>query len=144
MGRVINTNNPTTERNRNRRLIAELLRRLVSKGSVDEETRDMAATIVLALVEIDAGVRQTVAAWEKRDYWMKAERFLRDWDWVRESAANLDDVIRHEAWDLLPGLLLELAPQFGDVQINRYTRNEDAWLGNYERLLDHEPLELPY
>lgn len=144
MGRVINTNNPTTERNRNRRLIAELLRRLVSKRSVDEEARDMAATIVLALTEIDAGVRQTVSAWEKRDYWMKAERFLRDWGWVRESAANLDDVIRHEAWDLLPGLLLELSPQFADIQINRYTRDQDAWLGNYERLLDGEPLELPY
>ena len=68
MSRVINIDNPTKRRNQNRRTIAELLRRLSQKSAVDEETKDMAATIVLSLKEISAGVEQTALAWEKRDY----------------------------------------------------------------------------
>lgn len=144
MGRVINTNNPGKLRNRNRRTIAELLRRLGEKQKIDREAKDMAAAIVIALVEIGDGVQQTAEAWEKRDYWMKAERFLRDWAWAKEAAANLDDVIRHEAWDLLPGLLIELFPYFSDVKINRYTRKADEWQGKYDQLLQQEPLAQPF
>ena len=37
---------------------------------IDDDAKDMAATIVYALREIEGGVEQTVTAWEKRDYWM--------------------------------------------------------------------------
>jgi hypothetical protein len=144
MSRVINTNNPNKQRNKNRRLIAELLRRMSGKPTIDDEARDMAAAVVLALKEIDDGLNVTMAAWEKRGYWMKAEKFHQEWSWTNEAAANLDDVIRHEAWDLLPNLLLDLFPRFADVQIAKYTRKEDAWEGMYAALMEMEPLELPY
>lgn len=135
MSRVININSPTKIRNQNRRTIAEILRLLLQKQRVDEEARDMAACIVFALRTIDAGVQQTIAAWEKRGYWMKAERFLREWEWLAESAANLEDVLRHEAWDLLPELLADLFPRFADIQIKSQTRKADTWRGAYARLL---------
>ncbi len=144
MGRVINIENPTKVRNRNRRTIAELLRRLSEKPTFDEEAQDMAAAITLALWEIADGVEQTVRAWEKRDYWMKAERFLRDWQWVPEAASNLDDVIRNDAWDLLPELLAELFPRFADVQLKSMTRKPSEWRGKYAELVAQEPRPLPY
>ncbi len=144
MSRVINTNNPTKLRNQNRRTIAEMLRHIVERGTIDDAVKDMAATIVTCLVEIDAGVLVTIAAWEKRDYWMKAERFQRDWAWAKESAANMDDVLRHEAWDLLPSLLMELMPRFSDIQINKFTRKPIFWEGNYDKLVASDPIELPY
>lgn len=144
MGRVIRTDSPTTVRNRHRRTIAELLRHLVQKQAFDDQAQDMAATIVFALQGIDETIKQAVAAWEKRDYWMKAERYQRDWVWVEESAANLDDVIRHEAWDLIPNLLIELIPRFADIEINKLMRKADTWDGNLQRLLARPPLELPY
>lgn len=144
MSRVINIDNPAKKRNANRRTIAELLRRLSQKASMDEDAKDMAATIVFALREIHEGVEQTVAAWEKRDYWMKAERFMRDWDWTGEMAANMEDVLRNEAWDLLPGLLAELFPRFADIQIKTMTRKADTWRGAYERLLSQPPAEMPW
>lgn len=121
-----------------------MLRHIVERGAIDETVKDMAATIAFCLVEIDAGVHVTAAAWEKRDYWMKAERFMRDWKWAKESAANLDDVLRHEAWDLLPGLLMELMPRFSDIQINKFTRKPIFWEGNYAKLVASDPIELPY
>ena len=144
MGRVIRTNSPTTVRNRARRTIAEMMRRVGEKRTMDDDVKDMAATIVLSLVTIDETIKQAITAWEKRDYWVKAERFQHEWLWVPEQAANLDDVLRHEAWDLIPDLLMELMPRFADVSVNKMTRKPDTWLGNYARLIDMKPLEQPY
>lgn len=144
MSRVINTNNPGKVRNQCRRSIAELLRRLSRKPQVDDEAKDMAAMIVYLLREIDDSVKQTVEAWEKRGYWLKAERFLRDWEWQLEAAANMEDVIRNGSWDLMPLLLADLFPQFGDVQIKKLTRSPATWQGAHARLLAEPSRPLPW
>ncbi len=144
MSRVINTNNPTNVRNHCRRTIAEVLRRLSQKPEIDAEAKDMAATIVYMLREINSSVEQTVSAWEKRDYWMKAERFGREWEWAREAESNFDDVIRNDAWDLLPRLLADLFPMFTDVQVKRMTRSASAWKGAYKKLLTEPPATSPW
>ena len=108
MARIINTANPGKLRNQARRTIAEMLRHLMTKGTLDDEARDMAAMLVYLLREIKQTVDESAAAWEKRGYWMKVERFVRDYEWIPELAANIGDVIRHGAWDLLPELLADL------------------------------------
>jgi hypothetical protein len=144
MSRVINIDNPTKIRNQNRRSIAEILRRLSQKPQIDSEAKDMAAMIVYLLREIASGVDQSAKAWEKRDYWLKAERFLREWTWTAEAAANIEDVIRHGAWDLLPGLLADLFPRFADIQLKTMTRSSDLWRGAYDKLLAEPPSDLPW
>lgn len=144
MSRIINVNDPTKIRNRNRRSIAEILRHLSQKPDIDTEAKDMVATLVYLLREISEGVEKSAAAWEKRDYWMKAERFMRDWEWTKETAVNIEDVIRHDAWDLLPELMADLFPQFIDIQLKTMTRKSDLWHGNYKRLLEEDPSELPW
>ncbi len=139
MSRVINVNNPTKIRNYARRTIAEILYLLPRKAKFDDEAKDMTATIVYCLREIDSTIETSAAAWEKRDYWMKAERFLRDWGWTKEVAANFEDIIREEAWDLLPELLADLMPHFTDLEIKSFTRKADAWQGAYKRLLADPP-----
>ena len=144
MSRVINVNSPTKIRNHHRRTIAEILRHLSLKQTFDDEAKDMAAFIVFALQEMYDVSEQSAAAWEKRGYWMKAERFLRDWRWSIEMAANLDDVLRHEAFDLLPELIAGLFPRFADIQLKRMLRKPITWQGAYQKLLATEPRPLPY
>jgi len=144
MSRVINIDNPARRRNHNRRTIAELLRRLSQKSTIDDEAKDITATIVLSLRDIWAGVEQTSLAWEKRDYWMKAERFVRQWEWTVESAANIEDVVRNDAWDLLPELLAVLFPRFADIQIKSMTRKADTWQGACRQLMAQPPGESPW
>ena len=144
MSRVINTNSPTKIRNQNRRSIAEILRRLSMKPNVDDEAKDMISTIVLLLREMQEGNEQTATAWEKRGYWMKSERFLREWGWIPEMAANVDDVIRHEAWDLLPELMADIFPRFADIELKTMTRKADTWRGGYEKLLDTPQTKQPW
>ncbi len=144
MSRIVNLNNPGKIRSRNQRAIAELLRLFGSKKTLDAESKDMAATLVFSLREIYATVEQTTGAWEKRGYWMKADRFLREWEWSNELALNLEDVIRNEAWDLLPRLLGDLVPHTADIQVKNMTLKPDAWRGAYKRLIAESPSELPW
>jgi hypothetical protein len=144
MGRVIRVETPTQVRNRHRRTIAEILRRLMEKSAIDAESKDMAATLVYLLRDIREGVEQSARAWEKRDYWMKAERFLREWEWTAEMAANIEDVIRHDALDLLPELLADLFPYFSDIQVKTMTRQPGEWRGNYAKLMAEPPGKSPW
>lgn len=144
MGRVINVNNPTKIRNYARRTIAEILYLLPRKPRFDDEAKDMASTIVYCLREIDDSVQTAAVAWEKRDYWMKAERFMRDWQWTKEAAANFEDVIREEAWDLLPELLADLMPHFADMDVKSFMRKASDWHGAYKRLLADPPRTTPW
>lgn len=144
MSRVIHVDNPGKRRNQARRSIAEILRLLGRKTAIDDEARDMSAMLVYLLREIKETVDESAAAWEKRGYWMKVERFVRDWEWIPELAANIDDVIRHEAWDLLPELLADLSPHFDDIHIKTMTRKPSDWRGAYRKLLAEPPAAVTY
>ena len=81
MGRVVNTNNPGKVRNQLMRTSAELLRHLSQKTELDNEAKDMAARLVFCLREIEDGIESSAMAWEKRDYWVKAEQLRQRWAW---------------------------------------------------------------
>lgn len=144
MSRIINLNSPGKIRNRNRRTIAEILRRMSKKPDFDEESKDMSATLVYLLREIYSGVMVSVEAWEKRGYWMKADRFMREWEWTLETAANLEDVIRNDAWELLPRLLGEMYPHTAGIELKRLTRPPSTWKGAYSKLMEEPPSESPW
>jgi len=135
MSRVVNVDNVGAQRQRLRRTIAEALRNLMGKSEVDEEARDLAALIVFSLREIDAGIEQTTSAWEKRDYYLKADRFRQEWMWVAPAADELEKLLREQAWDRLPAALAGLLGHFSDITINRKVRSEQLWHGCYRRLL---------
>lgn len=135
MGRIVNVDSTGKQRNQLRRTIAEILRRLSQKQSIDDEAKDMIAMIVYCLEEIDEGIDSSAQAWEKRDYWMKAEAFRSEWNWVNHLADELKAVVQKNDWDNLPQMILKLVPHFGDIQIKKLTRDPDLWQGAYDRLM---------
>lgn len=135
MSRVINTDSTGKARSQLMRTCAELLRHLSQKPAIDDEAKDMAAMVVLCLREIDEGIESSAAVWEKRDYWMKAEKLRQRWVWVGSEAARLERAIRDDAWTTLPDLMLKLFPHFADIKISRFTRSSDLWDGAYKHLL---------
>ncbi len=138
MSRVISLHGPGKTRRHHRRTIAEALRRLSQKPQLDEEARDLAALIVFCLHGIADTVDQTIGAWEKRDYWMKAERFREEWRWLDPLADELGSVIYHGHWDQLPTVLAQLMPYFSDVRVKRMTRKSSLWRGAYQRFIEEE------
>lgn len=139
MSRVINTDSTGKRRNQLMRTSAEILRHLTQKQAVDNEVKDMLAALVFCLREIDEGIEQSTLAWEKRDYWMKAEEFRQRWAWVGLMEAELKAMIHNDDWNQLPMLLVRLLPYFNDIKVTKFTRKESEWLGSYHRLMDEKP-----
>lgn len=135
MSRIISTEGPGKLRNQHRRTIAEALRRLSMKPQLDDEVRDLAALIVFCLHRIADTVEQTTDAWDKRDYYMKAERFREQWRWVEPMTDQLSAVIYEGRWNELPDVLVLLMPHFADVTIKQMTRKPTLWQGAYEKFM---------
>ena len=109
MSRVISTHPPGRERHKLRRTIAEALRRLAEKPGLDGEARDLTAHIVFSLWGIDDTVERAAVAWEKRNYYLKADRFRSEWAWAGRIANRLEEALRGEQWDGLHLLLADLS-----------------------------------
>ena len=139
MSRVINTDSTGKKRNQLMRTSAEILRHLSQKNSIDDSVRDMVAMLVYCLREIDEGIEQSAAVWEKRDYWMKAEEFRQRWSWCGLMADELQHLIFDDEWHLLPQMMVRLLPYFNDITINKFTRKESLWQGAYAQLIREKP-----
>jgi len=135
MSRVISIEAPGKIRNQHRRTIAEALRRLSQKPQLDGEAKDLAALIVFSLHGMADTVDQAIDAWEKRDYWMKAERFREQWRWLEPTADELGAVIYDGRWEQLPAVLAQLMGYFADVKVKKLTRKPALWRGAYERFM---------
>jgi hypothetical protein len=139
MSRVINTDSTGKQRNQLMRTAAEILRRLSQKTDIDAEVKDMLATLVYCFREIEEGIDQSAAAWEKRDYWVKAEELRQRWGWPGDMADQIQAIVYQEDWGKLPTLMVKLLPRFADIKITKLTRSEALWQGAYERLMRAKP-----
>ena len=138
MSRVISTQKPGNIRNQHRRTISEALRCLSLKSELDGEAKDLTALIVFSLHGIADTVEQTIEAWEKRDYYIKAEHFRQEWRWLNPITDELSAVIYEGQWGQLPAVLARLTPHFADVRIKQMTRKPTLWQGAYERFMQED------
>jgi hypothetical protein len=139
MSRVINPDSTGKQRNQHMRTIAEILRRLSQKNGVDDEVKDMTAMLVYCFREIDEGIDESAKAWEKRDYWIKAEEFRQRWGWAGDMSDQLQSLVYGENWASLPQLMIKMLPRVADIKITKFTRKESLWAGAYTRLLREKP-----
>lgn len=139
MGRVINPDSAGKQRNQLMRTCAEMLRLVGQKPEIDDEAKDMLATIIFSLREIDEGIEVSAQAWEKRDYWNKSEELRRRWSWPGSIADQLMALMFDERWGDLPAIMLKMLPYFNDIKITKMTRKADTWQGAHIRLIRERP-----
>jgi hypothetical protein len=126
---------PTQQRNAIRRSIAEILRRMMEKKAIDDETKDMLAFIVVGLRGMNDSIDSSATAWEKRDYYIKADQLRREWLWLPDTADRLEAILRSNDWATAPIELAGLAARFSDVKVATFTKSPALWQGAYKKLL---------
>ena len=134
MSRVINPNAPGKDRNRFKKGIALTLRELSKTAETNERTEDLVAFLVLALEGIARTVEITTTAWEKRDYWIKADRFRRDWEWAGRLGEELRPLVISKDWDAIAAFSPKIFRYVGDVKISERHRMGQPWLGAWIEL----------
>jgi hypothetical protein len=134
VGRVINPESVGKERTQLTRAVALALRELMQKSVVDDQTRDLAAFIVLALKSIYQTIDITVAAWEKRDYWIKADRFRMEWAWSESLGAAMGKSLLADDWDGVAMASAQIMQKLKNVAVPKRHRLGTPWTGAWERL----------
>ncbi len=134
MSRVINPNTPGKERNRLKRATALALREMMKSPEPNETTRDMAAFVALSLEGISETVETTVTAWEKRDYWVKADRFRLEWSWAGLLGKQMRQAVLEEDWGQITQVAVQVAQAVSDVSISERHRMGTPWVGAWKKL----------
>lgn len=134
MGRVIRTENLSTERNRLMKAMTIALRELGKQPGFNSQARDLAAFIVLALENVAASIEASVLPWEKRDYWLKADRFRMDWAWVQPLAMQLRTALLADDIGEVAASVAKLGTRLQDVEVSAKHRLGTPWVGAWDQL----------
>ena len=134
MSRVINPESAGKDRTRLSKAIVLAVRELAKQKDITEETKDLAAFIALALRTIADGIDVSVAAWEKRDYWVKADRFRMEWMWSGQYADKMKVAIFTNDWGTIAMLMPQIAQKFSKVVVSDNHRLGKPWVGAFKQL----------
>ena len=135
MGRVINPDSSGKERTKLTKSIVKAIRQLMTQIKPDQQTKDLAAYIVSGLYDIFQTVDISVAAWEKRGYWVKADRFRIDWEWTLQYSNQMKEALISEDWPQIALLAAKTAQKLNNVKISLNNRIGEPWIGAYEKLV---------
>lgn len=111
------------------------MRDLARQKDVTAETRDLASFISIALQTIADGIDSSVTAWEKRDYWIKADKFRMEWAWAGQTAQKMRTAVLSDDWASVAILSAHAAQKLAKIQVSENHRLGKPWIGAYRQLL---------
>jgi len=138
MSRIIHTEGAGKDRPRLLKSISLAIRELGKQTSLDEQTLDLLAYLVFALEAIAAGIEESVIAWEKRGYWIKADRFRMEWQWAGQLAARLRTALLQGNWAEASQLTAQIAQKISHITVPEHHRLGKPWVGAWKRLTGGE------
>jgi len=134
MSRVINPDSVGKLRTQLIKGIVISIRELARQTGTGTETRDLAAFIALALKSISDGIDVSVTAWEKRDYWIKADKFRMEWMWTGSTSEKMRNAVLSDDWATVATLSAQIAQKFNKIQVSENHRLGRPWVGSYNQL----------
>lgn len=134
MGRIINVDSAGKSRTQLTKAIVLALSELRNPQQSMDKRRDLAAFISLSLTAIAETVDQSAAAWEKRGYWVKADRFRMEWYWTRQVGQHMKEALLASDWDKIDQLSTQIAGKLAKVQVSPHHRMGQPWVGAWEKL----------
>jgi hypothetical protein len=134
LSRVINPEGAGKDRNRLVKSVVLSMRELMRQSEPNEYSRDLASYIALALLEITQTVETSVAAWEKKGYWVKADRFRMDWAWTERFGGQLKQAVLNDDWASIAMVIAHLGEKMNDVDVPVRHRLGTPWNGAWEQL----------
>ncbi len=134
LGRVINPEGPGKIRERLLKALVIALEEYKSLGGASVQTIDIAAFIALTLTAISQTVDRTTLAWEKRDYWIKADRFRNEWKWVSTFGNRMQTAVLEGNYSLIHATATDIFEFVIDIELPKRHRLGTPWTGAYQVL----------
>lgn len=135
MARLVKTTSAGKDRVLLEKGIVLAIRQLAQQTGMDDKTRDLLAYIALSLISISETIDESVAAWEKRGYWVKADRYRMEWSWAIRLGEEMKDGILAEDWATVAKITGQVTQKLSSVKIAQRNRMGNPWIGSYQRLI---------
>lgn len=132
---IINPESAGKERTQLTKGIVLAIRELAKQADTGAEARDMAAFISIALSQISAGIDVSVVAWEKRGYWVKADKFRMEWLWAGLYADKMKAALVTDDWVTVAVTMTQIAQKLSKVDVPAGHRLGRPWVGAWKLLL---------
>jgi hypothetical protein len=130
---VINPDSAGKERNHLTRAIVLAIRELMKQTQPDQQSKDLAAFIALALAEIAESIDVSVGAWEKRGYWVKAERFRMEWEWAGRTGRDMRRALLSDDWAGIATTSITVAQKLMKIKIPERHHLGTPWVGAWDQ-----------
>ena len=134
MGRVIKMNSAGKDRQLLEKGIVKAIRELGRQEQLAESTYDLVAYIALSLIAIGNTIDESVAAWEKRGYWLKADRYRMEWSWTSKLGEELKGALLQEDWGKVVNIASKVTEKMSNVTVPEKNRLGTPWVGSWRRL----------
>ena len=79
-----------------------------------------------------------IAAWEKRGYWVKADKFRLEWMWTESFANKMKTALLAEDWGTVAMLAAQIVQKFSKIVVSDNHRLGKPWAGAYRQLVNHQ------
>ena len=134
MSRIINPDSAGKERTRLTKAVVLAVRELAQQTEPGTESRDLAAFIALALNIIAETIDVSVAAWEKRGYWVKADKFRMDWAWAGQLADKMRIAVLSGDWGGVAQAAAQIVGRLNRITVPPGHRLGRPWVGAWAEL----------
>lgn len=138
MSRVINPDSAGKERGHLTKAIVLAVRELAKQTEVDDATRDLASFIALALLRVDETIDVSVQAWEKRGYWVKADKFRMEWMWAKQLGEKMRNGVLENDWGVVALTAAQVGQKLVKIKIPERHRLGTPWVGAYHSLISQK------
>ena len=134
MARFINPESAGKERTQLTKAVVLSLRELMRQTQPDEYSKDLAAFIAITLEKIYQTVETSVTAWEKKGYWVKADRFRLEWEWSHNMSEKMRVAVLSDDWATVAITSAQVAQRLMKVDVPVRHRLGTPWVGAWQRL----------
>jgi len=135
LGRFVKTGSAGKDRVLLEKGIVVAIRELTKQSGINETTRDLLAFIALSLKSIGETIDESVSAWEKRGYWVKADRYRMEWMWAGKLGDDMKLAMSTENWAEVARITGQVTQKLSTVKIAQRNRLGTPWIGSYKKLI---------
>lgn len=134
LSRVINPEGAGKDRARLTKSIVLAMRELMRQPEPDDHSRDLAAYIALALLQVHQTIETSVSAWEKKGYWVKADRFRMEWAWSETLGNQMREAVLNDDWGTIAMTVAKVGGRLNGVDVPVRHKLGTPWEGAYRHL----------
>ena len=134
LSKVIHLESSGKDRNRIIKAILFAIRELMAQKEPGNETRDIIAFISISQEAIHKTIEPSLTAWEKRGYWVKADRFRLEWEWTEKSSKELLAALIADDWGKIAMLIAQIGQKYAHVKIPMKNTLGTPWKGAWQVL----------